>query len=123
MKKNAFTIVELLGIIIILGIILAITMPLTNKIISNAENESYNLLVSNLKGAAEDYLADNMDLIPENDGDKVVITLDDLVKGNYLDADVENPKTHKKMSYSKTTITITYSGGSYNYNVKVVDEN
>ena len=35
MKKNAFTIVELLGIIIILGIILAITMPLTNKIISN----------------------------------------------------------------------------------------
>ena len=122
MKKKGFTIVELLGIIIILGIILTIAIPLTNKIINNAEDESYNLLVSNLKGASEDYLADNMSLIPENEGDKIIITLEDLVNGNYLDPDVENPKTHKKISYTESTITITYINGSYDYNVSLIDE-
>ena len=123
MKKNGFTIVELMGTVVILGVILAITMPLVGKLINNAEDGSYDLLVSNIKGAAQNYIADNMNIIPENDGDKVIITLNDLVEGNYMDTGVENPKTHKQLSYLNTTITITYTNGSYVYEVNLVDEN
>ncbi len=122
MKKSGFTLVELLGIIIILGLILAISVPAINSYIDKTEDNSLALLTENLKGAAQNYLADNMDQIPEVEGEETVITLEMLVQGNYIDANIENPKTHKKMSYTNTTITVSYEAGSYRYDVNIVDE-
>ena len=63
MNKKGFTLVELLGVITVLAIIGVITMPIVNKTIKDSKEKSYKAQIKEIEKAAEDYTAENMNLV------------------------------------------------------------
>ncbi len=59
MKKNAFTLIELLGVLILLAVIALITFPIIDKVLSNAKNEAYERQKENIIEAARMYVTTN----------------------------------------------------------------
>lgn len=55
MKKNAFTLVELLAVITILGIIAAITIPIVTSVFNSASKNAFEDNVMSLSKAADNY--------------------------------------------------------------------
>ena len=55
MNKKAFTLVELIAIILVLSIILTVTFTSLSKSLSNSNDKEYQTLIKNLEMAAENY--------------------------------------------------------------------
>src|SRR5574344_2706545 len=120
MNKKGFTLAELMGVVIILGVILTITLPTVDKIIKNSKETAYNTQIASITKAASDWALQNTKLLPDNDGESIVIYLGTLKQNGSVSVNIENPKTGAVMSNS-TSITITKVGNSYTYLVNVID--
>ena len=55
MNNKGFTLIELLAVIVLIAIIGVITIPNVTKIATGGKQASYDLLVKNIKVAAENY--------------------------------------------------------------------
>ena len=97
MKNNrGFTLVELIATIVILGVVLSITGFAITTVIDNARKKNYQLLITDIKSAAELYYQEctymrPSSLEPDNPGEESIcdlekITLGDLVKYGYLNS-------------------------------------
>ena len=53
MKKNAFTLIELLAILVIISVLAIILIPTVKESIQEAKNSAYNDQVNTIKQAAE----------------------------------------------------------------------
>ena len=80
-KEDGFTLVELLGVIVILGIILAIAIPGVGNIIDNAKTNTEKHQAELVVDAAKMYVLDNGNTIPTS-GE---ITSTELVTAGYLE--------------------------------------
>ncbi len=116
MKNKAFTLIELLAVIIVLGILLGILVPSVIKTIGESKQKAYNTTVESIKTAAESYI--NMDADPTvkqelaNTGTSV-ITLDELIDAGFLPNEVIDPFTNEPLT---GTVTITkISENKYTY--------
>lgn len=127
-NKKAFTLVELLGILIILGVIALVAFPsLLNSYKKSSEKE-YERFLKDMELVTESYLNDNFETIKLTEpGDSVFIDLAELVDGGYLSKKKVNPKT-KEVIQLNTSMIVTvlndytkkyeYTGkvsGIYNY--------
>ena len=93
MKKNkkAFTLIELLGVIVILGIIaLVVTPPIINNVKKSDEaiqNSNLNYIYS----TGESYIKDNSNSYPMNEGAQICIKIEDLVNdGRFKEGTLED---------------------------------
>ncbi len=95
MKKKGFTLVELLGVLVVLAIMLIVTVPAITSSLKSADQKKYESFVQNITESAELYVESNLELFPElgNVGGTAVITVGDLVDNGFLKADLVNPKT------------------------------
>ena len=59
MKKNAFTLIELLGVLLLLAIIALITFPIIDNTLTNSRNEAYERQKDNIIEAARMYVTEN----------------------------------------------------------------
>ena len=110
MSKKAFTMVELLAVIIILGIISSIAYPKIINVIGNSRLTAYNVSKKNIVDSAKlKYLADvNSSIVTE-------YTVPDLVKDGYIKDSAKNPLTDQE--YDKNTkVLITNDNGDISYN-------
>ncbi len=76
-KEDGFTLVELLGVIVILGIILAIAIPAIGNIVSKAETTTTKQQEQLVLDAAQMYYLDG--------GTKDPVTSEELKKEKYLE--------------------------------------
>ncbi len=108
MNKKAFTLVELLAVIIILGFILTIATINVRNYINQANETSYNILVKSVEEATELYLADNMGAYPQLNvvGSTFTIYLYSLINNNYIDEHLVDERTDKEIP-GTTLIKIT----------------
>lgn len=108
MNKKAFTLIELLSVIVILSVISAIAYPKIIDIISVSKITAYNTAKSNIINSAKlRYLADvNSSAVTE-------YTVDDLITSKYLKEDIKNPITNEK--YENTKVVITKEDGNISY--------
>ena len=58
LKKNGFTLVELLAVIVILGMVMIIVVPNVNKLINLNKERNQEQLVKSVKNAAKLYISD-----------------------------------------------------------------
>lgn len=96
MKKNGFSLVELLGILTLIAVITLITIPSINYVVKQGKEKSYKTQVSSIELAISDYYTENKYNIDTKSD--VSITLEDLKNDGYLSYDFRNPKNNKCFS-------------------------
>jgi type IV pilus assembly protein PilA len=84
MKKKGFTLVELLGGIVILSIILLIAVPTISNITNRQKAKAYNTQVSLILAKAQDWALKNVDNLAPDYGINFV-DLSSLVSQGYVD--------------------------------------
>lgn len=92
-NEKGFTLVELLAVIVILGIILAITIPSVGGIISNAKKDTHDANMGLFENAARLYY------VSGNSANEV--SLNKLEEEGYLEEIPENPTTDSLYDSSK----------------------
>ena len=122
MKKNGFTLVELLAVITLISVISLIAMPAVQESIYTSKQKAYDTQISNIKKAAKDWSSENLSYLPEEDGESITITLYSLMSLGYIEDSLINPKTDKYFD-PNTVITITRKNKDYKYDVEVIFSN
>ena len=93
--KKAFTLVELLGVIIILGVLALITFPIIDKSIKNSKEKALERAIDNIEEAAYNYSITN-DIGYESFYKK--LSLEELKKAGFLEKETINPVTNENMT-------------------------
>lgn len=143
MKKNAFTLLELLGVVIILGVLSLITFPIILNQIKNAKQGIKDSTKTLIIDAAKDYYEDNTNNYEKIEGMTYCIDIKTLTDNNYLNKNLKNENlnnidTNKKVklifhnnkfdyeivdSCTHYTVTFDANGGSVDIDSKEVIEN
>ena len=118
MKNKAFTLIELLGVIVLLGILGVVIIPKVGDSITNGKETAYVTQEEQIKKAATDFIIDNIELLETTD--TITIKLGVLKQKGYLPINIKNPKTRKNIS-NESLITITKEGNNYNIQVSLID--
>ncbi len=93
MKKNAFTLIELLGVLLLLAVIALITFPIIDNTLTNSRNEAYERQKDNIIEAARMYVTENGNY----DTDIKSLDFQTLINAGYLkDGDILDPRDSSK---------------------------
>ncbi|MCM1371019.1 MAG: prepilin-type N-terminal cleavage/methylation domain-containing protein [Clostridium sp.] len=115
--KKGFTLIELMGVIVILAILSIIVVVGIDKSISEGRQDLYEKQITAIELSAKEWIIDNPNLRPM-DNDPLIITIQTLVDDGRIDSDITNPKTGEKFDLS-TQIKITKVVNTYS--AKVLD--
>lgn len=114
MKKRGFTLAELLGVIVIIGILLLITTPLIINRIKNRGNEAEGVGYELIYNAAEQVVNEDETKYPK--GHSYCIKISELIKMGKLSSPVLNIKTGEKLD-DKTVLVKKSLSGHISYNI------
>ena len=93
--KKAFTLVELLGVIIVLAVISLIVFPIVDKSIKTSKEDSLNSIIKTIEKAAQEYVVrEHMGYTTSYDK----VDIDELIATGYLKDNIINPVTNEKMN-------------------------
>ncbi len=122
-KHNAFTLAELMGVIVILSILAVIVTLTVDKSIKNSREKTCEAQEKNLIEAAKTWGIDNPTLLPTraSNNKKVYITTaaDSLTTKGYVDDDLKNPMTNAAYT-SSDYVNISVAATDSDYDFKVV---
>ena len=93
--NKAFTLVELLAVVVILAVIALIATPIVKKSIDNSKNQVLKENISSIEKAAYNYAYQNN---IGYDTEYKKLTLDELISKGFLKKDIINPVTNEKMN-------------------------
>ncbi len=97
MKKKGFTLTELLGVIIILGLIALIIFPNVNKSIRNSKKKLYDRQVGLIEENARKWGVDHASMLPESGA--YYLELTELIKGGYITGkEIKDPRDESTMN-------------------------
>ena len=91
-NKKAFTIIELLAVILLISLLMIVVIPSVVKFMKKGTESYYRSLESELKTAGADYVETYRSLLPQNIGHVRVIELDELENNNYIDPVLDEKK-------------------------------
>ena len=93
MKKNGFTMVELIAIIIIISVILILSYSSLTKSLKEADVKEKKDFITKIENAAMLYVETNLDSFKrlDNISDYEILIANDLVELGYLDDSIKNP--------------------------------
>lgn len=106
MNKKGFTLVEMLGVIVLLSVLVLITYTGITTMNKRSKENEWNDYKKTVYMASETYV--NTKNIQVN-GD-IYINISDLLNENYLDNVVENPKSKKQEYNAKIKVTKDQAG-------------
>lgn len=108
MKRNGFTLVEVIAIVVILAAIFMISVPAISNVSNVDEKKLYNNMVKDLCAAGKSYMYANMHLFPELDvvDSSIQIAIEDLISYGNVDKDLKNPKTGEKIKDNSLKYTV-----------------
>ncbi len=115
MKNKGFTLVELLGVIVILGIIAVITVPIIQSTIIDNTNKAYEEQVDSFEKAAKNYVGQDIYNMTKCQTQQCNVSLKELQEAGLLPSgDIKNPKTDQNFNLSNV-VKITYDGTNFDY--------
>lgn len=83
-SKKGFTLVELMVVVIIIGILVAIAVPVYNNVSGSAASKANDANIRTIKGAVTAYRAGE-------DDDDAQPTIEQLISGGYLESSPQVP--------------------------------
>ena len=102
MKKKGYTLIELLGVLVILALIILLVWSRASKSLNDTKK---TLASENLKliySATESYIQDNITEYPRYEGNSYCVTLETLVNEGLLPETLKNFITEEKISLTRT---------------------
>lgn len=130
MNKKAFTLAELLGVIVILGIIGTIAVIAIDSNIKKGRYQTCLAQNQNLIEGAKTLVTKYPSVLP-NAGGTTTISVDILknggevngvtVEGGYIDQNFENPMTEKPYTNNVKVVITSSNGTKFNYEVTAPD--
>ena len=122
MNKKGFTLVELLGVLVILSLLVLVSIPIVNNIVKNSQKQIHESNIDTILDAAYEWsLDEDMNVIlPEDENDSIIVTLDTLKKSGHLKKVVVNAKTGENYS---DTCSIIITKKRYNKNEAEANKN
>lgn len=109
--KKGFTLLELLGVIILLAIISLIAFPIINNTIRAGQEKAYKQNITSIENAAYHWGIENNNQLPIDR--KGYLTMLELKESGFLkDSDIMNPISNQKMD---GCITIEYRKNNFVY--------
>lgn len=111
MKKNGFTLIELIGVIVILGVLILIVYPIINDAFLTSTVKLSENQKNALENVARIWGTKNTDLLSETE--PYYLTIDTLKKSGLLEnKDILDPETEENV---KGCIKIEYQQNKYIY--------
>lgn len=118
MSKKGFTLVELIGVIVILALLALLITPTVNKLLKEQKQKVYDAQMKIVLNAAKNYVADKQDTLDISDSG-LALSVSDLYNNGYLNKDkVINPSTNKEF---KNCVLVKWDDSYNQYNYKYVD--
>lgn len=117
MKKNGYTLVEVLAVIIILSLLTAVIIPTVDAIIESNKEKAYQIQVDLLLDGLENWGASNAFDLPTDEGETLVKKVGELKQEGFLDKELVNPKNSKCIS-NDLELIITRKNNKYVYSIK-----
>ena len=114
--KKGFTLVELIGVIVVLGLISLIVVPSVTNSLKVNKKKLCKIQLTNIVEAAKVWGGDNLYSLPEIIGDTKTIALAELQANGYISDDVVNPVTKDKFS-PDPVVTITKTSSGFDYQI------
>ena len=95
--KRGFTLVELLGVIVILGLIAMIAIPTINSALNSSRERAYNEQINTIEDTARTYMSKNSLKLPDQTtGNNCSLSVGVLKQSGLLSSDdIKNPKYKK----------------------------
>ena len=115
-KRKAFTLIELMGVLVIIGILTVILVPVINNTIKNNKQQLYDNQLEMIRLAARNLATDNTYILPEEDGEEIYITLGQLRAMGYAEGTIIDPLTNKNFPDSLIVMVIK-NGKDYDYKI------
>lgn len=122
MKNKGFTLVELLGVITILGIIALIAIPSIDYLVGNNKEKLRDVQINTILDGLKTWGDANTGALPENDGDSIIIKLAYLKKSGFLTYDFNDPTIEGACFSNDMILKITNLRGSYKYEVEEIED-
>ena len=111
LNNRAFSLIELLAAIIILGLLSTVAIVGVSRLIEKARTNHYSVQEKSIVMASQAFLADQKDLMPREIGSSVIIELNEIQRakaiGDVLDYNKE--KCASEDSYVKVTSILMIS--------------
>ncbi|MBR2840710.1 MAG: type II secretion system protein [Bacilli bacterium] len=112
--KRGFTLIELIGTIVILGLILVLIVPTISNSLKKGVSDADNTTIENIKRAARNYASDNKD--------STCVYVSTLQSQGYLDDSLLWPSDKTEVSGKVTIIKTTNNAGKIKYTLKYEKE-
>lgn len=116
MKKNAFTLIELLAVIALLAVLILLTVTTVSRQVKKGENTIYQEQLNTIKLAAQMWGSENKNTL-SNYSECVTITLGFLKDAGYVEEDIKNPISGKKFTNDEIFVNISKKTKGYSYKV------
>ena len=116
MKKNGFTLIEMIAVISILALLTTIVVPNVQKTISNSKAKACNSVITSIESAANSYTYLYTGIVDNeisNNG-YYEIELIELQREGLLKVDIKNPYTNE-IILNTNKVKITKDGNVYSY--------
>lgn len=115
--KKGFTLVEVLGIMVILGIIMVMLVPNVMKTLKNGDEIKYNNFLDNIFLAAENYVQKNIEDFPElnTEGGTISISVGTLISERLVKEETINPRTNSQINNTDVIVVTKDSDGTLDY--------
>lgn len=141
MEKKGFTLVELMAVLIILGIVTAITAPKVFNSLKTTKSKLCHNVMLDIKDAARSWAGDNIAILPTTniEGENVIgenldtiesgnydesyntlhLNLEYLQKNGYIDSNIKNPfdDNEEQIISPSLEINIVYKDNNYVYEI------
>lgn len=115
MKNKGFTLLELLGVVIILGVLSMITFPIILNQIKNAKQGIKESTKTLIIDAAKDYYEDNINNYDQLEGMTYCIDIKTLTDENYLNKKIKDENLNN-IDISKK-VKLIYHNEKFNYEI------
>lgn len=115
MKKNGFTLIELIAAVGIMLMLSTIVIPIVVRKINETKEKSYNVLINSIELAAHDYVLNNADNITSfKTNDWTYVTIETLIENKYFNESLIDARTKEAIPITNEVYVTRLHNGNIN---------
>lgn len=122
MKEKGFTLVELLGVIVILGLLTIVTVPPLLNQIKKSKDKLSSATIKILSAATEQHIDEHPSSYPIKTGNVYCITLKTLTDYGHLKSPILDASSGDEVNETTNSMKVTINGLN-NYKIELVETN